>query len=218
MPCYVTGILYASYDNFLDQFSNLTSVWKHTLFFSEKPRLKYEIWSCCIWTVDSQNRGESFFAWLVRTSFPPRSLNRSNVHYPIHSSLLLAPNLNQMDTVHAVTAYFFLTSFNNIFQVVHSSSNWPLRLPTKNSHNFLIASLHALRNPFHPSLVYHCTGRGIGPSPVAGTSTWQYTTLRSDRHPCPLRNSNPQSHQSNGRILLLRPRDLWCRLVFPFRQ
>ena len=83
-------------------------------------------------------------------------LNRSNIHHPIHRSLLLAPNLSQMDTVHAVTTYFLKTCFNNIFQVVPSSSNWPLRLPTKNSHNFLIASVHALRNPFDPSRVYHC--------------------------------------------------------------
>jgi hypothetical protein len=29
--------------------------------------------------------------------------------------------------------------------------------------------------------------------PVAQTSTWQHTTLRTDRHPCPRRYSNPQS-------------------------
>jgi hypothetical protein len=28
---------------------------------------------------------------------------------------------------------------------------------------------------------------------VAETSTWQHTTLTSDRHPCPRRDSNPQS-------------------------
>jgi hypothetical protein len=28
---------------------------------------------------------------------------------------------------------------------------------------------------------------------VAETSTWQHTTLTRDRHPCPRRNSNPQS-------------------------
>jgi hypothetical protein len=29
--------------------------------------------------------------------------------------------------------------------------------------------------------------------PVAETSTWQHTTLTRDRHPCPRRDSNPQS-------------------------
>ena len=29
--------------------------------------------------------------------------------------------------------------------------------------------------------------------PVAETSTWQHTTLKKDRHPCPRRDSNPQS-------------------------
>jgi hypothetical protein len=29
--------------------------------------------------------------------------------------------------------------------------------------------------------------------PVAETSTWHHTTLTRDRHPCPRRDSNPQS-------------------------
>jgi hypothetical protein len=29
--------------------------------------------------------------------------------------------------------------------------------------------------------------------PVAETSTWQHTTLTTDRHPCPRQDSNPQS-------------------------
>jgi len=37
--------------------------------------------------------------------------------------------------------------------------------------------------------------------PVAGTSTWQHTTLTTDTHPCPRRDSNPQSQQSRGRRL-----------------
>jgi hypothetical protein len=31
------------------------------------------------------------------------------------------------------------------------------------------------------------------------TSTWQHTTLTRDRHPCPRRDSNPQSQQAKGR-------------------
>jgi hypothetical protein len=34
---------------------------------------------------------------------------------------------------------------------------------------------------------------------VAEASTWQHTTLTRDRHPCLLRDSNPQSYQANGR-------------------
>jgi hypothetical protein len=33
---------------------------------------------------------------------------------------------------------------------------------------------------------------------VAETSTWQCTTLTTDRHPCPRRDSNPQSQQANA--------------------
>jgi len=34
---------------------------------------------------------------------------------------------------------------------------------------------------------------------VAETSTWQHTTLRIDKHPCPRWNSNPWSQQASGR-------------------
>ena len=35
----------------------------------------------------------------------------------------------------------------------------------------------------------------------AKTSTRQHTTLTTDRHPCPQRDSNPQSQQASGRRL-----------------
>ena len=35
--------------------------------------------------------------------------------------------------------------------------------------------------------------------PVAETSTWQHTTLTTDKHPCPRRDSKPQSQQASGR-------------------
>ena len=34
---------------------------------------------------------------------------------------------------------------------------------------------------------------------VAETSTWQHTTLTTNKHPCPRRYSNPQSNQASGR-------------------
>ena len=34
---------------------------------------------------------------------------------------------------------------------------------------------------------------------VAETSTWQHTTLTTDKHPCPRWDSNPQSQQASGR-------------------
>jgi hypothetical protein len=34
--------------------------------------------------------------------------------------------------------------------------------------------------------------------PDAETSTWQHTTLTEDKHPCPRRDSNPQSQQANN--------------------
>jgi len=35
--------------------------------------------------------------------------------------------------------------------------------------------------------------------PDAETSTWQHTTLTTDGHPCPRRDSNPQSQQASCR-------------------
>jgi len=35
--------------------------------------------------------------------------------------------------------------------------------------------------------------------PVAQTYTVQHTTLTRDRHPCPIRISNPQSQEASGR-------------------
>ena len=35
--------------------------------------------------------------------------------------------------------------------------------------------------------------------PDAETSTWQHTTLTTDRHPCPRHDSNPQFQQASGR-------------------
>ena len=35
--------------------------------------------------------------------------------------------------------------------------------------------------------------------PIAETSTWQNTTLTTDRHPCPRWDSNPQSQPANDR-------------------
>jgi len=34
---------------------------------------------------------------------------------------------------------------------------------------------------------------------VAVTCTWQNTTLTRDKHPCPLRDSNPKYKQASGR-------------------
>jgi len=40
---------------------------------------------------------------------------------------------------------------------------------------------------------------------VAETSTWQHTTLTTDKYPCPQWDSNPRSQQANGR----RPLACW---------
>ena len=45
----------------------------------------------------------------------------------------------------------------------------------------------------------HSVGRlWTSDQPDAETSSWQYTTLTRDGHPCPLQDSNPQSQQAIG--------------------
>ena len=48
---------------------------------------------------------------------------------------------------------------------------------------------------------------------VSQTSTWQHTTLTTDKHPCFRWDSNPQSLQASGRNLRLRSRGHWDRRV-----
>jgi len=48
---------------------------------------------------------------------------------------------------------------------------------------------------------------------VTETSTWQHTTLNTDRHPCPRWDSNPQSQPASGLRPSLRPRGHWPRQI-----
>ena len=51
-------------------------------------------------------------------------------------------------------------------------------------------------------------------SPDAGTSTWQHTTLTTDKHPYPRRDSNPQSQQASGhRLTSLTARPLGSTII-----
>ena len=51
----------------------------------------------------------------------------------------------------------------------------------------------------------------------AETSTRQHTTLKTERHPCLWRDSNPQSQQRAAADALLRPRGHWDRQRAPYR-
>jgi len=58
------------------------------------------------------------------------------------------------------------------------------------SRDFLIT-----HNDAPQSVGHHWTSDQL----VAETSTWQHTTLTTNRHPCPQWDSNPQSQQASGR-------------------
>ena len=50
---------------------------------------------------------------------------------------------------------------------------------------------------------------------VAETSTWQHTTLTTDKYPCTRWDSNPRSQQASGRRpTRLRPRGHWDRHIY----
>ena len=53
---------------------------------------------------------------------------------------------------------------------------------------------------------------------VAETSTWQHTTLTTDKHPCPGWDSNPRSQQASAVDLRLRPRGHCDRLFGTLKQ
>jgi hypothetical protein len=55
--------------------------------------------------------------------------------------------------------------------------------------------------------------------PIAKTSTWKHTALTRERHPCPLRDSNPQSHKASCRRptpLSALPLGSICSKVYSF--
>jgi hypothetical protein len=53
--------------------------------------------------------------------------------------------------------------------------------------------------PWSHSNISHSVGLlWTSDRPIANTSTWKHTTLARERHPCPRRDSNPQSHIASG--------------------
>ena len=91
--------------------------------------------------------------------------------------------------------------------------------PDNQSASYLVSMLRVISflsqsDPFHALIIRlnsYCricshsdTTRSVGfrwtrVQPVAENSTCQHTTLTTDRYPCTLRDSNPQSQQTNGR-------------------
>jgi hypothetical protein len=74
-------------------------------------------------------------------------------------------------------------STNALFFFNGSTAPWGPRPP----HCFSRIHDHTLHTPHSVGLLW------TGDQLVAETSTWQQTTLTTDGHPCPRRDSNPQS-------------------------
>ena len=67
------------------------------------------------------------------------------------------------------------------------------------------------------TFVDHTLHTTVGRTPLdegsARPSTWHHTTLTRNKHPCPQRDSNPQSQQASGRRPRLSPLGHWDRLL-----
>jgi hypothetical protein len=98
-------------------------------------------------------------------------------------------------------------SFNfEAFTSVHYCGQSLLFIPTKSTLFFWRDSPQWARVSWFMRFLGHTqrrttVGRSLLDqwSAVADTSTWQNTTLTTDRHPCPRWGSKPQSQQTSGR-------------------
>jgi len=59
--------------------------------------------------------------------------------------------------------------------------------------------LYVEASPSHSNTPHSVGFLWTSDRPDAGTSTLQRTTLTREKHPCPLRDSNPQFQQASGR-------------------
>jgi hypothetical protein len=74
-----------------------------------------------------------------------------------------------------------------------------------------------MASPYRASRSHSGTPQSVGllwtsDQPDAETYTWKHTTLTTDRHPCPRRDSNPQRQQHSDR----RPTLQTARSLGPF--
>jgi hypothetical protein len=101
-----------------------------------------------------------------------------------------------------------------------SKSEWKWFLQTLHKHFFLPHGSTALVGlgllMVEVSRTHSDTPHSVGllctrDRPVAQTSKWQHTTFTRDKHPCPWRNSNPQSSKWATADPQLRPRGNWDR-------
>ena len=96
-----------------------------------------------------------------------------------HSAIVLTVTINGMQEIHPVIYLIFLSSV---------TVDWCLA-----PH---VWGFYITHNDSPQSVGLLWTSDQL----VAETSTWQHTTLTTDRHPCPWWNSNPWSQQASGRI------------------
>jgi hypothetical protein len=111
-------------------------------------------------------------------------------------------------TIHDLSSVAILSRF-------HLSSKWLILGNSDESQHFTKATLFspsmAQQPPVGQGLLtveasrsHSGTPHSVGllwtsDQPHAETPTWQHTALTRDRHPCPRRDSNPQSQQANCR-------------------
>ena len=150
------------------------------------------------------------FTHLLKNSLPPME-NKFQYTVPWPTS--------QLKLAHSFAPYFFefhlcwsykpscFCHFSDFNTVCNLSSPMCVTCPTHDIFFYDSTALGGLGLLIVEFLRSHSdTRHSVGhlltsDRPVAETFTWQHTTLTRDRHPCPRRDSNPQSQQESG----LRP-------------
>ena len=118
--------------------------------------------------------------------------------------------INKPLLLHLVGCLYYLYQWWTVKQISNLTSILPkFNAPLKLLHDFCMPWQHLVGKVLltdevsrshsdTPHLVWFIW---TADQPVSYTSTSQHTTLTTDRHPCPRRDSNPQPHQARCRIL-----------------
>ena len=157
-------------------FKRCTDSAVHTLRLHQKTLLK-------------SSNTESFSS-NFRTSLTLNFLIEHHDHWRMVSDFFLPPALH----FHVTKSFFFLSKYPSLCNVAgHVTVNFflwrcdPARV--------MASSFLRLLNDAPQLVGLLWTSDQL----VAETSTWQHTTLTTDKHPCPRWDSNPRSQQASGR-------------------
>jgi hypothetical protein len=170
--------------------------------------------ACTSWIAEQQKEKEQEkkkknFVFILRTLLYTAShkLNWSSKSSSWELEITQRLSIN----VSSTWSYLFVYLFTTSRYVVSAMCLLKLNFPKCISRVFLLFFSVLARQPLWarssslPRFQDHTPGAdSVGPlrtsvRPVAGTSSWQHTTLERERHPCAQQDSNTQPQQASGR-------------------